>query len=586
MKFMRRSSVIVAAMVLTAAGAVQAQVLNYVPAKAPFVFKVNNLKGASDKIAAMATKWGISAMSPALSNPLASLKQQANITNGLNESGDLAFVVTQITDDKKEPPMLILAPVSDYKAFVGNFQGAKTEGELTEVQFPNNPQPSYIAHWGEYAAISNDKATLAAKPANGLKTDGPAAKELGSKDAVVLINMAAVREKVVPELQQNREKIITEMTDRLSAKPESQKYIPVATAVANRAMDVAESFLNNCDAVTWGLSFSADGMGSTILTQFKPESTWAQNIGQIQQDDQALVKGLPISKYLVYGGSVCSPKLVGKLIDDVAGPLKDELTKLGDQGRTVQQFIDALKTNLTHTQSTSFGLLAPANPAQGSLLQGVNVQRGDAKEIMQSTGALAKAQSELMHQTQAESAKRVTVAPGAKAVAGVQFDAVRTDLSGQANTPKEAQAQQFLNFIYGSTIVEQYFGVVNDSHLLRVSGLDDAMIAKAIGAAKADESHLTQAKAVQAVQKHLPGKRFFAMYIPLDNVISTAAEVAKQRAGMQVNLQVQPDLQPIGIAGSTDANALRFDGYIPAELVQNLISSGMQAMGQMMQQQR
>jgi hypothetical protein len=530
----------------------------------------------------MATKWGISAMTPMLSNPLASMKQQANITNGLKESGDMAFAITQLSDSK-QPPMLILAPVSDYKAFLGNFQGAKTEGELTQVQFPNDPEPSYVAHWGDYAAISNDKATLTAKPA-GIKVNGPAAKEVSGKDAVLLINMAAIRAKVLPELQKNREQILNEMTDRLSAKPESQKYIPLATALANRALDVAESFLNNCDAATWGLSFSADGMGSTFLTQFNPDSQWAANIGQLKQSDKPLVQGLPISKYLVYGGMIGSPDLAGKLVDDLVGPLKGELAKLGEQGQVAQQFIDALSKNLKNTQSQSFGFLAPANPAQGSLLQGVSVTRGDAKAIMESAASLAKAQSELAQKAQPESATRMTVAPDAKTVAGIHFDAFRTELGGTASTPKEAQAQQFLNFVYGSTTVEQLFGVVNDDHLLRVSGLDDAQIAKAIGAAKADESHLTTAKPVQTVIQQLPSKRFFEMYIPLDNVIATAAQVAKQRAGMQVNLQIQPDLQPIGIAGSSDGNALRFDGYLPAELVQNLISSGMQAMGQMAQQ--
>jgi hypothetical protein len=583
MKILRRSSFVAMTLMLAAASAVQAQVLDLVPANAPFVFKVNNLKGASDKIAAMATKWGISAMSPMLSNPLASLKQQANITNGLKESGDMAFVITSFSEDK-EPPMLILAPVSDYKAFLGNFQGAKTEGDLTEVQFPNNPQPSYVAHWGDYAAISNDKATLGAKPA-GIKTDGPAAKELSDKDAVLFINMAAVRAKVVPELQQNRQKILNDMTDHLSAKPESQKYIPLATALANRAMDVAESFLDNCDAVTWGLSFSADGMGSTLLTQFKPQSQWAENLGQMQQSDKPLVQGLPISKYLVYGGMIGSPELGGKLIDDLVGPLKGELAKLGEQGKIAQQFIDALEKNIKNTKGSSFGFLAPANPAQGSLLQGVSVTRGNAKAIVESATTMAKAQNEMAQQTKPDSAKRVTVATDAKSVAGVHFDAVRTDMSGQADSPQEAQAQQFLNFVYGSTTVEQYFGVVNDDHVLSVSGLDDATIAKAIEAAKAGESHLTAAKQVQAVESKLPNKRFFAFYIPLDNVLTTGAEVARDRAGMQVNLQVPADLQPIGITGSTDGNALRFDGYMPAELVQNLISSGMQAMGQVMQSQ-
>lgn len=577
------------AMVLAAAASVRAQVLDYVPANAPFIFKVNNLKATSDKIAAMATKWGISAMSPMLSNPLASLKQEANITNGLNDAGDMAFVVTKIPHDEKEaeaekngPPMLILAPVSDYKAFVGNFQGAKAEGEITEIQFPNDSQPSYVAHWGDYAAISNDKTTLAAKPA-GVKEGGAVAKQLSGKDIVLLVNMTAVRDEALPKIQQHRQEWIDKMADKLNAKPETQKYVPLAKAVANRALDVVESFVSNCQAATWGWSFSPDGMGATLLAQFKPESTWAKNIDARKQSEQPLVHGLPIGKYLLYGGWIGDRELAGSVIDSLVGPLKDELAKLGEQGAIAQKLIDAVEKDLKNIDSQSFGLLAPANAAQGSLLQAVSVTRGNASAIMEASTDLAHGQAELIQKVNTTSPTSMTVTPDAKTVDGVHFLSIKSTVSAQADSPEAAGARQFMNFVYGSDSAEQYLGQINDSHVLAVNGLSDAQITQAIGAAKADEAHLTAAKPVETVSKLLPAKRFFELFIPVDNIITSAAEVAKDRAGMPINLQIQPDLQPIGITGAMEENAVRFDGYLPAELVQNLISSGMQAMGQMSQ---
>ena len=72
------------------------------------------------------------------------------------------MVVLPKAPDKHEPPVLMLVPVSDYKAFIGNYADAATEGNITSFKCPMEPEKTmYAAQWGNYAAVSEDKDVAA-----------------------------------------------------------------------------------------------------------------------------------------------------------------------------------------------------------------------------------------------------------------------------------------------------------------------------------------------------------------------------------------------------------------------------------------
>lgn len=65
------------------------------------------------------------------------------------------------------------------------------------------------------------------------------------------------------------------------------------------------------------------------------------------------------------------------------------------------------------------------------------------------------------------------------------------------------------------------------------------------------------------------------LYIPIDQIVATAMNYARM-FGAPLNVQLQPDLPPIGFVSRSDGTATRFDGYVPTQLVQQLVSAGMQ----------
>jgi len=240
-----------------------AQVLEQVPESSLVVIKVKNLAETSGKLGAFFKELGVDQLMPELGDPLAALKKHLNIQNGLDEKGELAFVfmdpaVSGVDDDHS---LVLLIPVSDYKAFTGNFADAKTEGDLTEVKFPNEPDASYVTPWGKYAAVSPSKEVLGKKPAAGVKLKGLTAKELSSKDAIVYVNMVALRAKLLPELKNNRD----EMLDKVAAglQGEREKYIPIAKSVVSQFLTIAQRYLEDASSVTYGVSFTPTGISGT-----------------------------------------------------------------------------------------------------------------------------------------------------------------------------------------------------------------------------------------------------------------------------------------------------------------------------------
>ena len=205
-RFGKFASVCVTAAVLLVSPFAHAQVLDQVPSDAMVVVKFNKLKAVSDKVGAMGQKLGIAAFIPQLSDPLGALKEKGKIQNGFDDNGEAAIVFVNASDaTKNQPPMLVFLPVSDYKAFLGNFGDAKTEGDVSEFHFNGENDASYAANWGNYAVISPLKQLVSQKPAAaGLKPTAMAAKELADKDIVAYVNVKGARTRFSPRWKKRR----------------------------------------------------------------------------------------------------------------------------------------------------------------------------------------------------------------------------------------------------------------------------------------------------------------------------------------------------------------------------------------------
>lgn len=559
--------------------AARAQVLQQVPDDALLVIKTKDLTATSAKIGKLMKDLGLAQMKPGLDNPLALLQKELSLTNGVNTAGEMAIIYRDPakTNEKPDQSMLILVPVSDYASFVSNFQDAKVEGDVTQVTMPKSKDLGFISQWGNYAALSPSKAVAGMKVGTPLTIAGDATnKELAGKDIVFYANMKSLRTTLMPALQGVREKAMEEMEANNDEK--LAKFRPLIKSVAGQVFLAAEAFLRDADAATISVDFGADGMNIAVMSEFTPSSYLGTTFAAVKNTGEPLLAGLPTAKYLFFGGYTNQPEISTKLVNDFVGPIMKELDAMGPEMKAAHDYVDALNTYIKATKSAAFGMVAPSGQlGQEAIFQFVSVNRGDAAAMKAAQVKMMKAQEETMKALgMPADAYSANVNPAAKTLDGVTFDSIVTTMNPNSKDPAAMQQAQIMAMLYGPGGVNVLQGEVNKDTLLMGMGVSDAVLQSAIAVAKTGEAPMASNASVKSVSSHLPTNRTGEFYVPVDQIVTTGLTYAKQ-FGAPLNVTIQPDLPPLGVASSTDGSALRFDAYVPTLLVQQLVSAGMQA---------
>ena len=608
-------ALLAAAALFLAPLAARAQVLDQVPGDALVVIKLNKLKATSDKMAAFSDKLGLAQQAPAAADPLGALKEKLQITQGVDDEGDAAIYFPNLEKRKQgDPVVVVLVPVSDYKAFLGNFKNAKAEGAVTITKVGDDKETSYIVERGKFAALANARNAVDQKP-DGIKAAGLSAKELEGKDVVAYVNMKSARAKILPELTKNRQKILEAVEKNLKqgamgggrrgpqadpdadapdakagANAQAEKMAPLLKAVVNRGLDVVEQLIRDADGATYGFVLNDAGVNGTALVEFAKESPSAKRVAELKNTDKSLLAGLPATKYMFYGGSSDESGACSKIVADFVAPLEKEFAALGETGTVIQDYLSALKSYAAAVKVSTFGLVTPSGMlGQDAIIQGIGVNVGDAKAITDAQMKMFKSQQaiyDLMSGGGPRTEIQTTIKEDAKTINGVTLDQMTTTFgppAGEKPTPQQMQMQQMMTFMYGPGGMNAYMGALGNDKVLSAAGANDELLGKLVASAKAGEDNLSKGQGFSATVEQLPKQRLGAAYVALDQIATTIASYARAMFGMQMNLQLPEDLPPIGMTVATDSggNALRADGHLPAQTLQSIIAAVMQVQMQM-----
>jgi hypothetical protein len=343
-----------------------------------------------------------------------------------------------------------------------------------------------------------------------------------------------------------------------------------------------QGFLEDSQATTMGFSIGKAGISGTSLTEFNPGSYGANLASQIKGTDQTVLNGLPGDKYLFFGGGKLTPDVGVKILDDLSGPVIKELAGMGDQGTAIKDLIATYRDAIQASERASFGMIAPDPNAAGGIVQIVGVYKGDAEKLKAAQLKQVDQQDKLMKSLGVPNAdmQKATVTPNATTVDGVKFDEMRIAFDGKANNPQAMQAQQMMAIMYGPKGFVMRSGVVDPKTMVTVAGGSDELLGKVVASAKTDADVLSKTDLIKGIDAELPKTRSFAVYVPLDTIVSTAVGYMG-KFGFPVPVQLPPNLPPIGLTAGTEGNAYRVDGYVPTQLIQSLIQAGMQVFVQM-----
>jgi len=278
---------------------------------------------------------------------------------------------------------------------------------------------------------------------------------------------------------------------------------------------------------------------------------------------------------------VNQPEVTVKALEDFTAPILKEVAALGPDMKPASDYVEALKQYIKATKKTTFGVVEPSGAlGQEPIIQFVTIASGDAPAMRTAQQKMVTTQEQMMKAFgMPADAYKSNVTAKAKTVDGVAFDQISTTVNPNANDPMAQQQAQVLTFMYGPQGMQMLQGEVN-GNLLTSSGVPDTVLSSAIAAVKSNDAPLANLAGVKAVAANLPTNRTAEFYVPVDEIVTTGLNYAKQ-FGAGVNLQLPPDLPPIGVTSSTDGTAMRFDAYVPSTLVQSLVAAGMQAYMQM-----
>lgn len=559
----------------------QAQVLKQVPADPFVVIKINKPQAISDKVAALAQRLGVANMVPGFADPLGMVKQQLNIKEGLDGNGEMAIAIYEPGQaNPNEPQGLVLIPVTDYKAFLGNLANVQAEGNLSKFQLPNEPQPMYAANWGNYAAITPSKDLLANAP-TGVNPSAMSAKQLDSADIVAWANMPKIRSVLVPMWQGVKPMALQQLDAGLGQAGEfNQKYGAAIKALVNQLFNVMESGLNDTAGATFGINIAKEGINTTLMVEFAPETYMGKILANAKGDEANLLVGLPNRKYFVVGGMTVDSAVATKMFSDFSDPIAQALGGAGPAGQPILNVIKAAKETLSATTGGAGGYVEPTGaPGQQSVLEVLGVYRGDAKRIAAANRESQAAMADLMQNMpqQPGISFKYGVQPGAKTIDGVTLDEVTMKFQVDPNNPAAVQAGQMIQMMYGPNGLSGAMGAVDDKMFLFGMGTDDALLSDAVAAAKKQDNSLTQKPNIAAVAKALPQDKIMVEYIFLDNIGDTVTKYMAQ-FGFPVKVKIPQDLPPIGVALTASGPSMRVDTHISTDLIESVMATVFQVM--------
>ena len=556
---------------------VRAQVLDQIPSDALVVFKIKNLTEVNEKAAVLAKQFGLVEMTPAAADPLAALLAAAGMTNGVDKAGDAAMVLANGNLDGDQPPMLILVPVTDYKAFLGNFGETKKDGELDVFRMTFDGQQekedTYAANWGKYAVLTPMKDLLAKKP-DGFKASGATAKQLATRDLVVVANIKVLGAMATKQIREHKAELMGEMEKAAGQEEKLAKYMPLLKVVVNQGLLIADEFLADTKAASFGINLSKEGISTSFMIDFEAGSKLGAALSETKGTTDSLLAGLPEAKYLLFGGGIRGNDAGLKLAEEWLAPIEAEVAKSGDELKPVLKLIEVMKKLSSAVKGQTMGAIAPTGAFMATpLLQTVAVMTGDVKVIQEAQLEALQAQQEVMALMPHQAVTKTNVTPNAKTIDGVSFTQFSTEITG--TDAASVQAKTMFTVLFGPGGNAGFCGAVDDQHLLVVSGLDDATIGAAIKAVKDKADPLTKSAAVALANKNLPEKRVAAFYMDLGLIVTTATNYAAGM-GMPIPVKIKPDLAPIGVAIATDGPAVMIDSIIPADLVESLVTTALQ----------
>ncbi len=556
--------VVLASLILTGGlcPAAAPAIFNEIPADAILVVATKPISELGPKMTAFAQQMGF--LSPDM--PISvdqMLAMQMGIPGLLDASQGIALAFTDL--DNMEESMAVYIPVTDSKAALSMMGAAEDAAAPGTWSVPDKGM--FLKPFPKHLLLCNSAQNLAkvSSMTKGIKLDGPDQQLFDKSDAAVFFKLGTVlpplREKMKAELSQDAQ---------LNQNPGMANLM-------NMGVDRLCELQNLCA----GLRLGKSGLNLNIEAQAQPGSVMANYLSNHPKTDVSALAHLPTGNFITATSFKWDPKVATNLINTAVEAISSDPQLAG---KINAEDMTELKKQLTQMFSQMDGggmaLYSPANPNPAGGMQMVSiVDYPNIQQILKSAGSLSAAFTKVSGQMGWK--VPMTFTPNAGKVEGLSYDEAIVDLS-QMNVPAET-AQAMAMVTGGKNTMAKQICVINEHQTAACTG--EGALQQAITIAKTNPVGLDKDANIVQAAANLPSQANMLVFVNVGPYMQSAM-------GMMANMQGQQGMNPmvmmmagmfsqiqgtVGISAILENGRVQTEIFLPAELIQSLARTAMQA---------
>lgn len=548
----RRSAVSIAWLCLVAgsASAAPPAALDRVPKSAPVAIAVRDMNALSGKMQQVASMLSI----PMESGPMERIEQFLS-ANGVKKDGSMAMVMTAVPDEAAgengDDHIVILVPVTDYKAFVEGL-GGKAEGVTALTKLDDEAMAMDAG--GGYAALGNTSSlkgftstpgNLAAHTARLGVTGGRIADDA---DVLVVVDIPAFSQQIsggIDELKQG-----FGMMGMMTGQD--------TTAMADEVEKALKAMAADASTGVMGAGMSDAGMFMDFAATFREGTESAKAF--LHKGTASEITGMLPNR----------PYLFAMSMDLAAPAVKSMMKWSGELQKAMGQGANPWTAmSMQMEKATGMGMVMGSTPA---LLQtGLFANTVSVMTSADAPGMLATVKDTVEKangQKQEGMTMVTTYAAGSTKVGSVGVDTWTMKFEVDENDPNAMMVAQAMQFMTGASgQISGQNAVVKNAVVSAMSG-DQQLMASVIDAVNGQNTLADDALHKDVVAS-LPSDRVFEFYVGVKPIAETIGGVMAM-FGQPLPFEIKEPLPPIAMAGSTQGGAASVRMFMPKAVMQKI----------------
>ncbi len=546
------------ALVLAGSAVAQPAVFDRVPAGSALIVVTKDMQAAAERAKPLAALMGAQGELPG--QELTAMADKLLLQPGVKKDGSLVLIMPtapkqvehvegeEVDEEGAPPVVLILVPVTDYKAFVTGL-GGKGEG-VTEVEIEGQPVcirdlgDGVALMGGPREAIEGYKGVTGQMAAHKARL-GPAGRRIAdSSDMVIVADAQAFKE----QIESGKTGMglgggmggIGAMAGGMDGPGE---------AIANLRKAIAR----DGQTAIMGMGGGEAGYTLDVAGVFK-EGTESAKMFAKNGDSAALMSKLPAQSFYLAGAFDMSAEGVRSLMSGAGG---------GGDEESVPSAFDALTSAMGKADGVAVVVGAnKAGPMAGIFINTVAyISTKDSKGMLEAF----RANGEKMKDTSLGGTKvKTDYKKDVAEASGVKFDAWSTTITPDPNDPNAFMAGMMMQTLFGQSRGFGQMAAAMEGGLVMTMSQNTPLMSSAIEAVKTGKG-LGQDAGLAAVRAHLPPNRSMEMYLGTQAIMDAALPMAEDYLGEEI--AVPKNVPPVAMAGSMEEGSMSIRLFVPMGVI-------------------